>query len=393
MDTPIDNELSQWQVYLTNISSNLIELCDEMEFQLIKARAKDTTNGYTGITKVKADKCMEAVGTLWDRYKLLSEVLDKANKLHSKHSFFNNTEEEVRELLNSSLIVIEEQHVDINERNLLSGEHKEKKSTPKELLKHMQLTFESICSDIKEISYAEETVQNRLKSIKDEISRLTHTVKALGITNIPEFDTEKISKVESDPLKGALELDKLVYSIEKYRASIRSVEEDYNTIGESFNKVRTMLSELKELREKSISAVSESNKIFKNNKNLKPVISEEVLNSLEDWLTVLEGKLKEGAIKAVKVGALKLEQECSLKLEVERENYYINSKDYNEWLDLKGEFNALMAKAAILKAKGRCPGSLQDELVEKTRAELYASKVDLDRCRQLVRNFELTMKG
>lgn len=392
MDTPIENELSQWQLYLTNINSNLLELFEQMEFQLIKARANDTNNGYTGITKVKADKCIHSVWTLWEQNKLLSEVLDKANKLYSKHSFINNTEDEVKELLNSTLVVIEEQHVDINERNLLGGENKEKKGTPKDLLNNMQLTFESICSDIKEISYAEETMQSRLSNIKDEIAKLSYTVKRLGITNIPEFDTKKITKVESDPLQGVMELDKLVYSIEKYRASIMSIEEDYNNIGESFSKVRSMLSELKEVREKSKSIVRESNKIFDLYENVKPIISEEVLNSLEDWLMVLENKLNEGIIKAVKVGVLKLEQECNFKLELERENYYINSKNYMEWLDLKGEFKALVAKFIILKAKGRYLGSVQDELIENTRAALYASKVDLGRCRKLVRNLELTMK-
>lgn len=105
MVKPAFEMLSEWRLYLTNISSNLMELSDEMEYQIIKLKAKDPTNGYTGITKTKAEQCIDSMGSLWRYFALLSEVVEKANELYKRNSFLNNTEDEVREILETATIV------------------------------------------------------------------------------------------------------------------------------------------------------------------------------------------------------------------------------------------------------------------------------------------------
>jgi prefoldin subunit 5 len=392
MEKPVGELLNQWKSYLTNISSNLMELSDQMEYQIIKLKAKDTTNGYTGITKVKAQQCVESVGALWRHFALLSEVVEKASDLNNRNSFLNNTENDVRDLLETSSLVIETERIAINERNLIGSENNEKKSTPGELLKYMQESFISVCSAVTEISKAAETVDTRLSNIKTEIERLDSTAKRLGITSIPSFAIDKVTEIESNPLQGEIELDKLVYSIEKYRASIKSVEGEYNNLIGTINKVRGMLSDLKDLAAKSRDAIVKSEKIFGSRQTTKPVIGDEILSSLQDWLRVLENKLSEGNISAVKIGVSKLEQECSIKLSVERENYYDISKDYNEWLDLKGQFKAMCSKADVLKAKGLLSNNFLNEQIQITQAALYANLVNLDKCRQLVRKFEGNLK-
>jgi prefoldin subunit 5 len=392
MEKPVGELLNQWKSYLTNISSNLMELSDQMEYQIIKLKAKDTTNGYTGITKVKAQQCVESVGALWRHFALLSEVVEKASDLNNRNSFLNNTENGVRDLLETSSLVIETERIAINERNLIGSENNEKKSTPGELLKYMQESFISVCSTVTEISKAAETVDTRLSNIKTEIERLNSTAKRLGITSIPSFAIDKVTEIESNPLQGEIELDKLVYSIEKYRASIKSIEGEYNNLIGTINKVRSMLSDLKDLAAKSRDVSVKSEKIFGSRQTTKPVIGDEILSSLQDWLRVLENKLSEGNISAVKIGVSKLEQECSIKLSVERENYYDISKDYNEWLDLKGQFKAMCSKADVLKAKGLLSNNFLNEQIQITQAALYANLVNLDKCRRLVRKFEGNLK-
>jgi hypothetical protein len=393
MEKPVGELLSQWKAYLTNISSNLMELSQQTEFQIIKVKAKDTANGYTGITKTRALQCVESVDKLWRYYALLCEVVDKASALYSRHSFLNNTESTARQLLENASLVIETERIAINERNILSGENKEKKATPQTLLKYMQTTFESLNKDIIEISHAGETVETRLRNIKTEISTLRNSALRLGIKEVPIFNTDGVTKIESDPLQGMMELDKLVYSIEKYRVSIKSMEQEYNELISTLRNMRGMIFELKELAQKSRDAVIESGKIFGIARNIRPIIGEEVIKSLEEWLQILHTKLSEGQLKAVKIGAVRLEQECSAKLEVERENYYSNSKDYNEWVDLKGHFKALLAKAEALKARDMLPGGFQEELIKNTKSALYSNTVNLDNCRQLVKKFELTLKS
>lgn len=384
MDIPVDSILNRWKKYLTNISSNLMELSDQTEFQLIKLKVSAGKDGYIGITKARALECVENLGELWRYFALLSEVMDKALNIYDKHIFAYKAEEDVTELFEKVLIVTDTERVDISDRNLLGNQTKEKRETPQKLLNRMQESFEKLCRDVAEISRAEKEVQVRLGNIMVEIERLNTTVKRLGIMSVPAFDTDTLERVENDPLQGMIELDKLVYSVEKYRASIRIIEGDYNDTVSRLAKAREVLIELRDLAVKSRAVLNESGKIFGEKGKNKPVISEEVLNSLEDWLRILEGKSKKGDLKAVKVGLSKLERECSLKLEIEKLNYADNSKAYNEWLDLKGEFKALLAKVSALKARSLLYDKSLDEIIEDTRSVLYAEPVDLDSCRNMV---------
>jgi prefoldin subunit 5 len=393
MEKPIGELLRQWKIYLTNISRNLMELSEQTEVKVIKLKAKDTANGYTGLTRMKAVQCVESLDKLWKYYSVLSEAIEKAGQLYYKSSLLHDPEDDVRKILNSEAIIIEVEHVAINDRKLSGGKNNEIRLTPQQLLKHMEEAFEELCKATSEISQATYSVQSRLSNMKVEIERLNSSVRRLGIENIPEFDIDKITKLEKDPLQGALELDKLVYSIEKYRASIKTLEEEYSSISETLKCIKEDLTELKELSEKSKQVIAESNKVFSDKYTAGATIGSEVIESLEDWLMVLEIKLSEGLLKAVKVGASKLQQECSLKLAIEKENYNANSKDYNEWQDLKGEFEALLVKAEVLRAKGFLYEKSLVVLIEEIGKALFAKSVDLYVCRSLVKDFKQSLRS
>ena len=391
MGTPEQDILSSWQSYLTNISSNLMELSDQTEYKIIKAGAADLKNGYTGITKELAQRCVDSVGTLWRYFALLSEVVDKAASLYSKKSFLYNSGEDIRELFEKTSVVIDSKHVDVKDRNILDDEKDEKKATPKELLQLMQQTFENTGQDIKKIVNAQNELDIRLANIKKEIEGLGSFAAKFNISSIPEFDTQKINKLVSDPLTGMIELDKLVYNIEKYRASIRDIEEEYNNTQKKLETISAILSELSALAARSRNALTESRRIFGIQKDERPVIEEQIVESLKDWHKTLQNKFKEGAVKAVKIGAAKLEREALDKLQRETENYNYNSRLYNEWLDLKGQFSALTAKADVLKTRGQLFSSSVNDLIIQTAAVMNAFPVNFEYCKELVKKISLSL--
>lgn len=391
MNKPLSEVLKEWNLYLTNISTNLIELSDQMEYQIIKDKAMDYESGYVGATKVKADQCIDSIGTLWRDFALLSEVVEKAKELYKKDSFLKDTEAEALELLETAPLVIETEKIAISERSLLSGESKEKRATPRQLLTYMQECFESVSRAVAEIIKASEAVDNRINNIKTEIDKLNSRAKYLRLSRVPAFDLDKLTEAERDPLQAVKNLDSLSRSVDKFKASVQALEKDYEEVINVFGRVRNTLAELKDLAVKSQEAASKSLKLFNN--KMKPTIGVDIIKSLEDWLRTLENKLGEGLLDAVKIGVNRLEQECVSKLKVERENYVENFKDYNEWLDLKGQFKALCAKADVLRARGVNPDYHLQEQIEVTRASLYAEKINLEECRQLVRKFELSLKS
>lgn len=393
MDIPIGTILKRWQSYVTTISRNLMELSEQTDVKIIKFKAKDTANGYTGITKAKAVKAVDDLDTLWRYYALLSDVVDKAGILYSKNSFLNNTENAVKTLLESTPITLETEHIDISNRGLLSPEHKNTKVSLQELLKFMQESFEATRNTFNEISHAAETLKAKLEDMENEIRNLYNTAMHLGLVDMPLFEAAKTAKNESDPLQGLVELDTLFYRVENYKASIKSAMDDLNETTNTLKSIKDMLLSIEDLAKKSENAILEAQKVFGTAYSGRPVISQDVLESLKDWLVVLENKLSEGSINAAKIGALRLEKECILKLNIERENYNSNSKDYNEWLDLKGEFNALLAKLNGLTARGLSFDNSLNVLVRDIQSALGAHNTNLANVRELIKKFHLSLKS
>jgi hypothetical protein len=370
-----------------------MELSEQTDVKLIKLMVRDTKSGYTGLTRSKAEKAAGNLDTLWRYYALLSSVIDKACDLYSKNSFLRDTEDEVRELLENTPVTLETEHIDISSRGLLQPEQKNTMASLQELLKFMQQSFDDTRNAFYEISHAAETIKLRLQSIRDEIANLNNTAVRIGIKDMPLFDVSGAAKIESDPLQGLAEVDALYQRLEKYKASIMSAVQDYNETVDSIKRSEDMLAELKDLLIKSEKAALESQKVFGKDKDLKPVTGQDVIESLKDWAGILKSKLSEGGLNAAKIGAQRLEHECILKLNAEKENYNIISRGYNEWLDLKGEFKSLLAKLNALKMRGISFDNSIDVLAEDLQKTLYADIVDLNSCRQLIERFRMSVKG
>lgn len=392
MDTPVGSVLKEWQSYVTVISRNLMELSEQNDVKIIKLKARDSANGYTGLTKAKAVQAVDDLNALWRYYALLSGVVDKAAGLYSKDSFLRDTEPEVKELLENTPVTLETEHIDISSRKLLESENKEKKVSLRELLRLMQESFEATLNSFNQISHAAETVQNRIECIKNESIQLNNTALHLGLANIPSFEVDKADIIASDPLQGLAELDALYLSLEKYRSLVKSAQEDYNQVNSMLESAEGMLREIEDLSKKSEDAVQKSLKIFGTATSVLPVADERTMLSLWDWLHVLQGKLSEGSVSAAKIGAQRLENECTLKLNGARENYCSNCRDYNEWIDLKGEFKALLAKLAGLKARGIKFDSYVDALADEIQSSLNGDCVNLIGCRELIERFYSNLK-
>lgn len=392
MDVPVGEILKDWQSVVTTISRNLMELSEQENVKMVKLKIKDAQNGYKGLTMEKALRAVDGLDTLWNYYALLSGVVDKAADLYSRDSFLKDTEADVRNLLENTPVTLEGERIDINNRKLLEGENNYRRVGLQELLKIMQDSFEVTRSAFNEISSASETMKSRLQIIKGEANALNSTARSISLADIPTFDTDRFAEFESDPLSGLLKLDELFRAVNGYKEKVRSAESDYNETESALNDVSAMLDEMESLNVKIMDAAAESERLFGMSKDTGAVISGEVLDSLKGWLKVLKSKLSEGAINAAKIGAQRLKQECILKLDMERKNYSDINRDYNELLDLKGEFNALLAKYGSLKLKGASFDSSADALIEELQNSLHDKKVDLSRCRELVYRFRLSLK-
>lgn len=393
MDIPVGTLLKEWQSYVTAISRNLLELSEQNDVKIIRIKVKDGVNGYTGLTRNMAEKACDGLDTLWRYYAILSGVADKAADLYGKSSFLHNTEDEVRELLENTPVTLESQRIDIKNRDLLSPENNDTKVNLREMLKYMQDSFESTRDIFSEISHASSNLQKRLEVIKTKLDSLNNTARNLGLDEIPGFDASKIRKIGNDPLQSLRELDSIEDSMEKSMESIRTAERDYKDTIDILNSVRNMISEIEETSEKSRDAVSESMKIFDSYNAPKPVIGIDVLDSLRDWLDVLQNKLSAGGLNAAKIGAQKLMRECISKLETEKKNYEFNTRDYNELMDIKGEFKALLAKYQGLKSRGIVFENSIEILIQDIESSLYSDKVNLKNCKGLLGKFHMSLNG
>src|SRR5215469_5525520 len=109
--------------------------------KIIRARLKDSVNGYVGVTREKAAPAVEALDQLLDQYELLARVVDEAADLTKKTGIFRNNEERINELLNGPSVVLTQEQVALAHRGLLDDEQRMIRATPGEVLAQMERSF------------------------------------------------------------------------------------------------------------------------------------------------------------------------------------------------------------------------------------------------------------
>jgi hypothetical protein len=387
---PISQQVSLWVGRLTTISRNLMALSETESTKIIRARLKDTVNGYSGITRERAIRAVEILDELLQQYSLLAHVIDEASGLVGKGGLFRNNEGRIRDLLQGQSVVLVTQHVSVNNRGLLDNETKVVRATPSEVLADMEKSFAETRDVFSSIANAIAQVRPRLTGLGQEVTRLDNWARTLGVTNstsLPDI-SKMISHVENDPLGCTIEVDQIESSIVRWRNELQAIDTERKTILVSIERGKASLAQLRDLIARSGAAYAEAREKIANPQGLVPPNADADVESLETWLRTLEQNVEAGRFAAVKVGMAKWEQGCRDRLDVERTRYSQNRAGLDERDELRGRFNALRAMADTLRSRGLVLGEAAESLSQQAKIVLDAIPFDISTGRRLVAEFE-----
>jgi hypothetical protein len=205
--------------------------------------------------------------------------------------------------------------------------------------------------------------------------------------------SQALSRVESDPLGGASEVDQLDAAVAQWRTELQAADADRKAILASFERGKAALAELRDLVARSGVAFAEAREQIADPVGLVPPTGAEAAEALDTWLRTLEQTAAAGRFAAVKVGLAKWEQACGERLAEERAGYARNSAALDERTELQGRFRALCAKADALRSRGLALGEAAEATARQGKRVLDAVPFDLPAARRVVAAFEAALSA
>jgi predicted nucleic acid-binding Zn-ribbon protein len=389
-DQAISQQVSQWVSRLTTISRNLMDLSEAESTKLIRARLQAANNGFVGSTQVQAISALAMLDRLLEQYALLAHVIDEAADLASRNGLFRNYDARIKELLVGPSVILHTQQVGIQNRGLLEDEHREIRTTPSEALASMEQSFANARNTLVTISDAMARLRPRLATINQSINDLNEQAKALGIADSPPMlnISNAVSQAERDPLGGSSEFDSIEQMVIQRRVELQRIATEHQSILASIERGKGALKELRDTIARSRAAFNEAQTTILPPVSLISPASDEAVDSLDSWLQTLAQNVSAGRFDAVRIGITRWEQAYNDLLQKEQAGYEQNNAELAERIELRGRFNALCAKANILRSRGLI---LDRAVEEQTRAILDAVPFDVQTGRRLVKTFEAAL--
>jgi hypothetical protein len=398
-DSALSQQLNQWKTRLNTITNNLMDLYGAESTKAIRARLNDQLTGFSGVTKAKAARAIEVLDDLVQLYTRLANVIDEASDLLSvrKGSVPRDNEERAKELLYGQSIVMQTQHVVLSNRGLLDDGDREVRATPSQVLTNMEQSFAEARDGLSVIADALAHVQPRLAALGQKLTTLDGWAKTLGVARPAALadPSQPISRVASDPLGCANELDRLDAAVVRWRTELRALDAEHKDVYASIERGKAALAELRDLVARSTAAFAEAREKLAEPAGLVPPTGDEEkdVEALDAWLRTLEQNAAAGRFAAVKVGMAKWEQTCNAQLDAARASYARNSAGLDERADLRGRFRALNAKADALRSRGVALGEAAETASRQGTSVLDAIPFDLRAARRVVEAFEAALSA
>jgi hypothetical protein len=391
VDDIILENVKKWRDQVTVISRNLMELAETESVKTVRGRLKDQCHPFARTTRVEAEKSSKTLDGLWEAYAVLNSVIEEAYNLANKNGFFHDNSERISELLEKESVTLPTEHIPITSRGLLARADKVERVTPQEMLDSMQDRFCEARDSFLKISDAITQTAPRLSAMGHEADTLKAWAKTLGVDiDLPDTITA-IAGVDSDPLSLWHDIDRLEAELLAARTALQKVEDKHHATLASLDEARTQIEQLRDLIQRSTTAISESHEKILSPEGLVQPASPESIDSLAAWLKTLDETAAAGRFKAVNVGLSKFVATLATVLSKERSAYAANRSALDERADIKGRFGALCAKADAFVSKGVVLDGTIASMRDQAKQLLDVRQLDLKAARRSVGAFETAL--
>ena len=218
---------------------------------------------------------------------------------------------------------------------------------------------------------------------------ITHRAQVLGV-DVNQFTLKLYlpEEIEVDPLGCDLELDQLEQEITRQGEMLDAVERERMELCTGLSQARVRLEFLRNLIGQSHAAIQEARLKISTPAEFETPPEEDDLLSLVDWLAKLDATASEGRWSAVKVGLRRWKVTCEAKIAAVEGTRTVNRKLLDERADLRGRFQAYLAKLNALEKRGQFTSPILKRLIPQVEAALEARPFDLGTARHWMAEFD-----
>lgn len=392
---PIDQQIEDWKSKVAAASDNLLALYDHPTYKRLKGGDGQGVLRLTGMTAAQVGPALASMDELFAQMGLLTDVIDRAEKLRQSRSRFSwndRSEQEIEELLGGASIELPPIQTPLEKRGLLTAAQKSQAITPADLLQAMTRAFDGARTAVFAVDAAWNRLDPVLASADTKLATLEARAKSLGADAVAETVgirsglTTLRTQAESDPLATVVSLDKqFAVSLETLRKRLESMATERTTLTADFEAAGRLLSTLDTDRASADAALAKCRRMILEPDGLQDSMTDQQIAELRAWLSTLTDTFKRGQWKAARVGIDRWTAEAREYADVQSAAVAANQGPLDMLVELQGRLSALHAKA---NARGIAALPYLAQLAGQANQLIARPPVPLARVSKLVADYE-----
>lgn len=379
----IDEYLQRYSANERRIATNLHDLELNSTYQIL------TTDDLVGVTGRRLNPSLNASPSLWDMYRLLSDVLAKCHKMRGTGTRLRaETRVELGKILTGQSVVFDLDESSFAERDLLAARSNELRISIDTLLSRMRSAYEPIRNGVAQVEDVLRRLLPRIDAVDATFQKAVSDADALRV-RVPELDglDRRIADIRrrstEDPLSIDMsegdELESLVRLASNRVAAMRQSRDELQA---DLAATSNLLAEIRGLRARAASSREKALRATVRPLGLVQVPGPTAIDGPGGLAGRLDPILDAtSAWQNVRAELdIWLGQARRLRDQLERAER-VNRDPLEKRSELRGRLNAYRAKMA---GTGRAEDIVLSEIADEAHTELYTEPTDNQRAERLV---------
>lgn len=394
----IDQQLTQWQQHLDLVSQNLLDLYDLSTYQRLVGDDGFPKTPLKGTTQQQVLPALAALTDVFRDFDLLKQIIEQALDLRQQLPRWLGTDDRLQEidrLLNSSSILLPSVNVPLAQRNLLSAAQTCDRRTPSQLLAAMVQAFDRARDVVLAVDTAWSQLEPNLLQWGAQLRSIQQQAIAMEISvpELPRLEAElqqMQQQIESDPLGVSAIGEKWLQAIVNVKTRLEQAAARQIQLRDRLQRARELLADLKQLQTEATATVAEFHAKILEPTAVLPVLSEDTIAVLAQWLERLQTKAAEGrsnasTLNAVATGLGNWQKQAESAIATVESAIAIGQHHLQLRQELRGRLDALKAKAF---AKGKAEDPELSDLADRAKQLLYSRPTPMNQAVELVSTYE-----
>jgi hypothetical protein len=369
------------------IGVNLLDLERDPTGALLEAAT------LTGETARAWASATQLLGSLWQRFTRLNELLERAASLRGSRSRLSpDREAELTTLLCGPSIELDPDHVPLGQRALLGERQTTTRVAPDELLALMSESFEQVMVVVTSAGSAWEALVPRVNRAREVLAELSEqgatTDGGLDVASLDRKLDAVADVLATDPMSASRdEIDAIETELAQLQAGLAAADELRAALADRITRARVVRDEVRSELHRAVEAYDEVRvKIGARDVPVPPEVDIALDAQLDAVVALADQCRWQGAEQALDEWQARVDE----LLDRARESVRASRAQIEARNELRGRLDAYQAMA---QAYGVLEARDVSDCYERARTALYTAPTDLQRAASLVRAYQDSLSG